>query len=331
MRIRTRSIAALPLTLALAACGGGGDDDGGGGGGAGPDAGTEEEDLTAPFVVSSTPANGDVGVRADAPVVIVFSEPMDGESVEGSLATASLGEVTLSWNAAGDTLTITPVEPLAYAEGVGTDPDAIDALVYNVVVGTAPVDLAGNPITEGYQTVFRTYKSLETTFEIDNLLTGSITTNGGQLGDDDPILIGDDNNDLPYRGLMSFDISALPADAAEIAAATFATRQESGLGAPYASLGTKLQLEHVSFTDFDASEFSKAPHASMGDFSEAGQVVIEVDVTSAVEDDRANRADRGDRSQYRLRYELATDEDGTADLAVISRALAELTVTYLHP
>lgn len=327
MRRRSFSLAAFPMSLALAACGavddpGPGDD---------PDD-PDDEDVTAPSVVSSSPADGEAGVRADASVVIVFSEPMDAASVEGTLDTRSLGDVTLSWNAAGDTLTITPVAGLAYAEGIGVDPSIVTPEQYQVVIGTAALDRAGNPITGGYQAVFTTLKMLETTFELDQALTGTTTAAGGLVGDvDDPIAAGDSAQDVPHRGLFTFDLATLPEDAVEVIAATFTTRQIGVIGTPYVDLGAALQLEHVSFSEFDGAAYDAAPHAAMGEFAEAGQVTIEVDTTAAVEDDRANRATRGDRSQYRLRFEVGSDGDATVDAAFLSRDLAELTVTYLHP
>ncbi len=324
MRLRPAHLISFPMSFALVACAADPEMD--------PiDDDQDEQDTTPPSVVSSSPANGEAGVRADASVVIVFSEPMDGASVEQSLDASSLGEVTLGWNAAGDTLTITPVIGLTYTEGVGVDPSIVTPAQYDVVIGTAPVDRAGNPITGGYQTIFTTLKLMSHAFELDQALTGSITPAGIKLGDDDPLAIGDDNNDVAYRGMLSFDLAALPAGTVEIAAASVTTRQVGGIGAPYGSLGAAMQLEHISFAAFAPEAFDAAPLATMGPFAVSDQVTIETDVTAAVDDDRAHRDERGAKSQYRLRFELPTDGDDLADLAVISRDLAELGVTYLHP
>src|SRR5262245_15214730 len=102
--------AALSLIVALVACNGE------------PDLTTPEQtpppdptivlDEVAPSVVSFSPADGAAGVAADAVVTVVFSEAMDPESVEAALDTSALGAVSLSWNAAQDTLTIDPMASL---------------------------------------------------------------------------------------------------------------------------------------------------------------------------------------------------------------------------
>lgn len=323
MRIRPAHFVSFPMSLALAACAADSVVD--------DDLTDDELDTTAPSVVSSSPADGEAGVRADAEVVIVFSEPMDAGSVEGTLDAGALGEVELSWNAAGDTLTITPVAGLTYAEGIGIDPSGVPAQQYDVVIGTAALDRAGNPIAGGFQTIFTTLKLMSHAFELDQELTSSTTPAGGQHGYYDEIAVGDDTDKVPYRGMLSFDLATLPQGAVEIASATLSTRQLGVLGAPYASLGTAMQVEHTTFAWFTAASFDAAPLATMGTFAVSEQVVIEVDTTSAVEDDRVHRADRGSLSQYRLRFELGTDDDDTADAAIISRDLSELSVTYLHP
>lgn len=289
-----------------------------------------QEDLERPRVVSSTPANLAAGVRAEAEVVIEFSEAMDEESVVASLDTRDLGEVVLRWNQAGDALTIRPVAELAYAEGLGTSPGEVQPLTYSVVLGTGASDLAGNPIEAGYQVQFTTLKALDAVFELAPALTGTATATEPKFPDAD-LAVGDDPDGIEYRAFMSFDISMLPLSAVEIESAVLATRQIGELGAPYASLGTRMQIDHLSFAALGGEAFAAAPHDAMGDFAEHEQVVVRVDVTGAVDDDRAHRLERDELSQFRLRFELGSDGDETADAAVISRELSELEVRYLVP
>jgi predicted small secreted protein len=293
-----------------------------------PDAG--DEDTTSPSVVSASPADGATGVRGDVEVVFVFSEPMDTASVEGTLDAGDLGDVTLRWNADGDTLTITPDAPLLYAEGTGTDLAAVTALQYAVVIGTGALDLAGNPITAGHQTIFETLRHMDAVFELDLALTGSVSPLDA-LAEGDTIGVGDTNDNVAYYGFFTFDLATLPPSAIEITAATFSTRQLGAIGFPYTVLGDRLKIEHLSFGALDNAAFNAAPRAALGDFAELDQVTIGHDVTVAAEDDRAQRAARTDRSQYRLRFEAATNADSAADFVGISRDLSELQVSYLAP
>jgi hypothetical protein len=287
----------------------------------------EELDTTPPTILSMSPANGAVGVREDEPVVITFSEPMDRGSVEGTLFAASLGDVTLKWNGAGDVLTIVPDEPLPYAQGIGDDPDDVTALHYYVVVGTGARDLAGNPIVVGAETSFWTMKRMETVYKVDETLTAEVGSEGG-VSTSSSVYVGDDAGDTTLRGVFTFPLDTFPASAVEIVHARFATRQLGVDGDPYGDLGDKMKIEHVSFGVL-ADAYDAPALAQLGDFCEEGQVVIMHDVTAAVADDVAHRVERGDRSQYRLYFETLTNGDDYTDYAKISRDLAELTIVYL--
>ena len=78
-----------------------------------PDAGVgvPEEDTTAPTVFSMSPANGSIGVREDAVLVIEFSEPMDQLSVQNSLDTTDFAGIQFDWTNDSRTLTVTPDDP----------------------------------------------------------------------------------------------------------------------------------------------------------------------------------------------------------------------------
>ncbi len=94
-------------------------------------------DTTVPQVSQSTPANGSKDFDPEGSVVIQFSEPMDGTSVEDAFNLSLEGgaEVggTFNWSADGKTLTFTPTEPLEKGK------------TYHVTVGPGAEDQAGNP------------------------------------------------------------------------------------------------------------------------------------------------------------------------------------------
>jgi len=106
-------------------------------------------DVTPPEVVSTTPADGDMGVARDSDLVIEFNEPMD--TAVGSLE-LSTGDVIVaddgSWNAEGTQFTYTP----------GTDwPPATDI---TVTVTTEFADVAGNALLRSVQFSFVTVDDL---------------------------------------------------------------------------------------------------------------------------------------------------------------------------
>jgi hypothetical protein len=282
----------------------------------------EELDTTPPRVVSISPANGSAGVRADEPVVIAFSEPMDRGSVEGSLATASLGDVTLAWNDAGDSLTIVPDEPLEYGLGV--------AIQYHVIVGGGARDLAGNPLGEGVQASFTTLRRVETDLDLDLGLTGHVIDDGSVV--QGPVTgAGDDASNRAYRMLVTVDLGKLPEGAVEIAEATLYGSYLYSVGDPF-GLAARLQLEHVSYDALDLEAFFSTPHAHLGPVCcELEQPGIRAGITAALEEDRLHRVARGDRSQYRLRFDALTNGDGVADLAAFGRETFGVSALYLIP
>jgi hypothetical protein len=297
------------------------------------------EDTTPPEIASTSPQTGATGQRDDVEVVIEFSEPMDQASVEGTLDASALGEVTLSWNDSGDTLTITPNQPLEYAFGDG-DPAEINPNKYNVVLGSAARDLAGNEMGPGIDLEFYTLRRVGLVLDPDadlshGVYVDSLTADGSRFQ------VGDTSGKEGVRSAISFDIQGIAEGAVEIESATFATRQEIGdiLNTPYADLGSNLLIDHVLYdglgteNEINAAYNSKQTAlASLGEFaSSPSQVVIEHDVTDAVADDLDNRVDRDDLSQYLLYFADDTDLDTSYDTTFISRDLMELQIVYLVP
>ncbi|MEE9383004.1 MAG: hypothetical protein V3V08_06270 [Nannocystaceae bacterium] len=58
-----------------------------------------------------------------------------------------------------------------------------------------------------------------------------------------------------------------------------------------------------------------------------------IEVLALLEDDYENPAERSDRSQYRLAFEVVSDNDGNKDYACFSKAqgVLKLAVDYLIP
>lgn len=83
-------------------------------------------------------------------------------------------------------------------------------------------------------------------------------------------------------------------------------------GTPFVDLGA-LQAEPVSYDSFNPELFDLPPIGAAVTCDRVGDDGIECDVTAAV----ARAVDAGeDRAQFRLKFETAGDNDGTADLAM---------------
>lgn len=116
-------------------------------------------DTTAPTVASRTPASSATGVAVNAPITVVFSEPMIEASLTTGYAactsgfrlttTASTGVcVPGTFAFTGATLTFTPASPLA------------NGTFYTVFVTNAATDLAGNPIAAASSWGFSTIEAI---------------------------------------------------------------------------------------------------------------------------------------------------------------------------
>ncbi len=317
-RIRLSLFSTLALAVPVAACGGVD------GGEAGPDAAVVG---VAPRIVATTPVDGATGVAADAAITIAFSEPMDAASVAAALDAAALGEVALTWNPAGDQLTITPAAPLAYATGAGLDPTAVTARAYAISLGTGATDRTGDGLAAAGALRFTTLKDLAWAIPFDDANSASVSPAVPTPGTSGPLGVGDDRNNQPHRALLTFDRDRMPSAAVAIASATLTAQQLDPVGSPWA-LGAALAIDHVAFTPPSASAFGSTSLAAMGEFGTRLNLAPSLDVTDALEADRA----AGNRyTQFRLSYPTATDSDGATDQAQLDRASVGLAIHYLVP
>jgi len=125
--------------------------------------------------------------------------------------------------------------------------------------------------------------------------------------------VGDTDADFGIQGFVSFALEALPPDAG-ISQATLVLPIQFRYGDP-ASFGDLF----VDVVDIDADGFEylpqllEAPDATATPDLVAAE--IRVDVTSLV---RQANADGGSYVDFRLRFALETDFDGTADLLLLA-------------
>lgn len=300
---------------------------------------TQPADTTGPVLVSSVPAQGATGVHADTQVVLTFSEPMDPGTFVEALDTSTLGAVYTDWNDDYTVLTLTPGQPLEYAEGDG-DPAETEALSYRVSLDTSARDQDGNPLDVEHDIRFTTYKAMHGAVGPIHELTRVMTPSELLFQDTDPLVVGDDSADIALRTSLSFDLTGIPADADRITGAVITTRQMVGdtWGTPYTDLGV-LVLDHVAFDGLDDSGAVNAAFNTsqvafdsyVGFASSLEDVSIAFDVTDAVDADLADRAASLDRSQFLLYFDGYTDLNGDDDRAVFDRNALQLEVDYLVP
>lgn len=322
----SRSIRTLLCVASLCvfspACGG---DDATAGGGD-PDGGA----VVAPLVSSTSPANGAVGVVEDAAIVITFSRPMDPASTVAAYSSDDLPaeKVVFSWNAAGDVLTVTPIDPLAYASG-GLD---VVAKTYTVRIGASATDTAGVSLGADSVVAFTTLRRIDANLPRIGSLTGRVSATG--TGSSAFFGAGDSLSDTAYSAFASFELAAIPSDAV-VEAAYFGGDEDTYSGTPDDDLGD-LYAQHVFFSALDADAYqaellSGTPNQLDVLRAKSPPYSRFVETTDFVIDDLANREARADRTQVRLRFATATDSDGQIDMVSLDEASLHLRVVWLEP
>ncbi|HVU89697.1 MAG TPA: Ig-like domain-containing protein [Pirellulales bacterium] len=140
-------------------------------------------DTTPPTVVSVTPVGASTGVGTNSPITVTFSEALTVASVTSSTlqlrdANNNLVPATVSYNAATNTATLTPITALANSM----------TYVLTVVGGAGGVkDLAGNPLAANTFSSFTTVPALGTATA---LWDATITPTTPDSGDNRAIEVG---------------------------------------------------------------------------------------------------------------------------------------------
>ena len=210
--------------------------------------------VNAPTIVETLPADGAVGVAEDATIEIVFSEPMDQAATQAAYQSADLPAalVTFSWNDAGDRLTITPSELLAYNVA-----DAVEdpARTYAFTITTTAESEDGVALEADVEVEFSTARLFLQYFPADGDLTGAVRDLEGPIGTGH---LGDTNTNDRSRFFVSFDVSAMAPDVIELGGAEMTvTRGAQVSGNPFVDLGAVV-FQHVQYDALDASTYDIA-------------------------------------------------------------------------
>lgn len=319
-------------------------------------------DTTPPTIVSVSPANNATGVLKDVDIVITFSERMNQAATQAAYQSSTNGirpaDVTFSWNTEGTVLTINPNTDLAYATGTNT---SVVALTFTFNLTNTATDIAGNQLAPATFS-FKTMRDIAQTLNATNI-SGDVRSDGAVNSPDcSDICVGDSASvsNATYRGFLTFDLSSLAStlESTNILSATLRIYQTSTTGDPYADLEdctssggpipitfcSDLLAQHVNYgpslqdSDFDTNTLRSLAIAGCNIISgcPSDNGYKEANALAAVQEDWTNRAARGNRSQYRLRFARNTDADGAADIARFSEAGVasnqnQLVVRYLVP
>lgn len=282
-------------------------------------------DTEAPTLVATTPES-DSPQRSDVTISFQFSEAMDQDSVEEAYDSLSLPQesITFEWNEAGDTVTLIPIEPFAYADG-----NAGGAYGYGFSILETATDLAGNPLAEAATVSFSTFRRFVYEAAVQANLTGWVSTGGGSGLE--KIFVGDTAiSDNTLYGFVGFSLAGFPSEYEEIEIADLIFKQ-TAVNAGIAALG---QLyANQTFHDDVSSYALSADMLGSAAISDAGfnEVIGDYRKASVVDivlDDLANREARTDLTRYRLMFTVATDEDAKQD-RVDFTVDPTLTITYL--
>jgi hypothetical protein len=291
-----------------------------------------EADTTAPRVVASSPPADARGVLPDAPIELSFSEAMDTAATELAYGSSDIPRagVTFTWTQQNTVLVIRPGTALSHASG--SDP----ATAHHLTLSGAR-DAAGNALAP-FELTFHTARDVTQSFESvkDRDLTGNWRSNGSYGIEfcekvDTTVCVGDslDTDEPAYRGFISFDLGALPADRVAIESAELSLTVSLLAGTPFTGLGS-LQLEPLHFQTIGEEAFGQSGDAEPTELAATalqGQV-LRSDVTASVQ-----AADADEYCQFRLRFERDTDplETVTVDLITSDWTTQRLAVTYWVP
>ena len=286
---------------------------------------TPPDAAAPPAVVAVSPADGDTGVLEDARIVIEFSAPMNLAATEAAYQSPELpaAAVSMTWNGAGDTLTITPSDPLPYASG----DLSVAAETFTFSLMTSAADLAGNPLAEPLDVTFSTARNVAVEVAaVTDLGLSTHVRGDGSIADLATLDVGDaflDPGEVFFRGLVTFDLSALP-EIFAVRTATFNAEQQTFAGDPYTNLG-EVHIHDAEFAQVSLAA-AESPGADLGVFSAdpTEELKTSVDIAGAVAADASTG-----RTQFLLKFSQDDNGDGTTDRLRIPTSTAFLDLELL--
>jgi hypothetical protein len=232
---------------------------------------------------------------------------MDKADAQAAFSISHGNPGSFSWDATGKVMTFTPGAPLPYGA--------------NVIAGVSHTasDLEGKQMAGDYSFKFRVLRKFTTTLY-------------GQAGYDGHVfappvmavdrVVEDDAWILVTtwaRGFLSFDLSGLPENLVEILSADLSVYQLYATAGAYGPQTGNLLIQSVTYGALDAGDFSKGKNCSwlclidpvLSDSAALGWKTAHV--VGWVRGDWNLRAERGERSQFRLLFQTENAGAGPAE------------------
>lgn len=275
-------------------------------------------DCSAPTILTISPASGATGIRADAKIVITFSEPMERTTTQMAFASSDIPSRTFAWDSSGSILTITPTGGLQYASGSSL---SVMARSYAYSIATSAADLAGNRLQQAALATFTTLRRISgSTPGATPELSGTVA--GGQVPafNDGYAWVSCNNNE---RAFLTFNIATLPNGIESFEAATANWAYAASLSVPTA----QVEIAHLAFSApstplFDAPAMVlgvlSAPQGRSTSFNGS-------QLRDAVWTDYQARSGSDRRTQFRMRLLNCSGMDGGS----FSLDESTISMTYL--
>lgn len=313
-------------------------------------------DTTKPTVASTSPANTAQGAARTVSISVTFSEAVDKGSAQAAfqvLAPSGHNTGVFTWSADGLTMTFNPDTDFAYGDNVSCR------------VSTAVKDLAGNYMAADYNFGFRVVRQATATLYSVASLDGYIWLSGELVNSTGSYVYAGDDYSLTDgntygRAFVSFDLSVLASTLTYVNEATLYVYQDyiSTTGNPYTGGLGNLIAERVDYgTSLNSTDLTLAPLQrtvlrcvtfpvfSCSYVQEDDAYTLSTTATlgaksaavrTAVAYSWAERATRGYRSQFRIKFATTISSDGIAEWARFPSGNASankpyLVVTYEYP
>jgi hypothetical protein len=246
-------------------------------------------DCTAPRIESISPRDGEVGVRSDAFIEIVFDEEMDHRSTEMAFSSADIGPMTFEWRPGDRIVRVRREGGFEYATGTSL---STVAKTYRYTMATTATDRAGNRLERSAAASFSTLRRITTTVRSDGTFSGH-AGGGTVIADDGYTFTRCDDGD---RGFITFKLSALPSGVVGIVA----SRMNLTMTAPFQS-SAPVDVTRIRFSRLEPSIFHIVGDP-VGTLATDGAMSTLTDerFRQAVWEDYVNRGTFSGLSQYRF-------------------------------
>ncbi|MEN9581865.1 MAG: Bacterial Ig-like domain [Pseudomonadota bacterium] len=280
-----------------------------------------------PSVLQSSPDNGAVGIPLDAPLQLLFSQPMNTASVEAALSITDIApeSLTFTWDVEKTEVTVVINGGLDAVEVIDpADLASVVPLVYVAKLEKSAMTESGTPMDQDLSVSFSTVRRVTVNLQPLANLTGSVRSDNTTFP---PIWTGDSAvGDAKYIGVSSFDLSQI-APGAFLGSARLKATQSVINGDPTEGMGSSFQVYR---TEFDARVWSKVNDDLTKQNYIAAQLVVSDSLNLNVETEVASAlAGASAQAQFAFAFGVASDLDGSADNLLHSDVI--LTVVYEAP